>query len=211
MGKRILSISIFIIIVAIGILQKDVLLALIKEGGFVSLFISMLFVAICVFFPVIPFPVLAGVIGSVFGMMQGMIVSLTGAMAGTMAFFLLSRYGFRDYAQKKLMTKPKVQEYESFLNRNSFMAILTCRIIPIIPAPVVTIICGLSKVNWFVFFSASTIGKLPNILILSYAGASFSSNKLFSFGLYGGYILIIFLINFLIIYRKMPRDQWTKQ
>ena len=206
MGKRILSISIFIIIVAIGILQKDVLLALIKEGGFVSLFISMLFVAICVFFPVIPFPVLAGVIGSVFGMMQGMIVSLTGAMAGTMAFFLLSRYGFRDYAQKKLMTKPKVQEYESFLNRNSFMAILICRLIPIIPAPVVTIICGLSKVNWLVFFSASTIGKLPNILILSYAGASFSSNKLFSFGLYGGYILIVFLINFLIIYRKMAKE-----
>ncbi|MEH7252877.1 TVP38/TMEM64 family protein [Neobacillus niacini] len=205
MRKGILSISIFIIIVAIGLLQKDELLALIKEGGIVSFFISMLFVAICVFFPVIPFPVLAGVIGGVFGTTQGVIVSLTGAMAGTMAFFLLSRYGFRDYAKRKLMTKPKVLEYESFLNRNSFMAILTCRLIPIIPAPVVTIICGLSKVNWLVFFSASTIGKVPNILILSYAGASFSSNKLFSFGLYGGYMLIIFLINFVIIYRKLAR------
>lgn len=206
MYKRILSISLIFIVIAIGFLQKDELLTLIKSGGIYSIFISMLFVAICVFFPVIPFPVLAGVIGGVFGTTQGVIVSLTGAMAGTMGFFFLSRYGFRDYAQSKLMKYPKVQEYEDFLNRNSFVAILTCRLIPIIPAPVINIICGLSNVNCLVFFTASTIGKIPNILILSFAGASFSSNKLFSFGLYGGYILILILINFVIMYRKMAKE-----
>jgi uncharacterized membrane protein YdjX (TVP38/TMEM64 family) len=123
-----------------------------------------------------------------------------------MGLFFLSRYGFRDYAQSKLMNYPKVQDYENFLNRNSFVAILTCRLIPIIPAPVVNIICGLSNVNWLIFFTASTIGKIPNILILSYAGASYSSNKLFSFGLYGGYILILILINFVIMYRKMAKE-----
>jgi uncharacterized membrane protein YdjX (TVP38/TMEM64 family) len=71
---------------------------------------------------------------------------------------------------------------------------------------VVNIICGLSNVNWLIFFTASTIGKIPNILILSYAGASYSSNKLFSFGLYGGYILILILINFVIMYRKMAKE-----
>jgi uncharacterized membrane protein YdjX (TVP38/TMEM64 family) len=206
MVKRVLSISLLLIVIAIGFFQKDELLTLIKGGGIVSIFISMLFVAICVFFPVIPFPVLAGVIGGVFGTTQGVIVSLTGAMAGTMGFFFLSRYGFRDYAQSKLMNYPKVQDYENFLNRNSFVAILTCRLVPIIPAPVVNIICGLSNVNWLIFFTASTIGKIPNILILSYAGASYSSNKLFSFGLYGGYILILILINFVIMYRKMAKE-----
>jgi uncharacterized membrane protein YdjX (TVP38/TMEM64 family) len=206
MFKRILSITLLLIVIAIGFLQKDELLTLIHEGGMLSLFISMLFVAICVFFPVIPFPVLAGVIGGVFGTTQGVIVSLTGAMAGTMAFFFLSRYGFRDYAQSKVMNYPRVREYEEFLNRNSFIAILTCRLIPIIPAPVVNIICGLSKVNGITFFTSSTIGKIPNILILSYAGASFSSNKLFSFGLYGFYILIILIINFIIMYRKMTKE-----
>jgi uncharacterized membrane protein YdjX (TVP38/TMEM64 family) len=206
MVKRILSISLLLIVIAIGFFQKDELLILIKGGGILSIFISMLFVAICVFFPVIPFPVLAGVIGGVFGTTQGVIVSLTGAMAGTMGFFFLSRYGFRDYAQSKLMNYPKVQDYENFLNRNSFVAILTCRLVPIIPAPVVNIICGLSNVNWLIFFTASTIGKIPNILILSYAGASYSSNKLFSFGLYGGYILILILINFVIMYRKMAKE-----
>jgi uncharacterized membrane protein YdjX (TVP38/TMEM64 family) len=206
MFKRILSISLLFIVIAIGFLQKDELLTLIKSGGIFSTFISILFVAICVFFPVIPFPVLAGVIGGVFGTTQGVIVSMTGAMAGTMGFYFLSRYGFRDYAQSKLMKYPKVQEYEDLLNRNSFAAILTCRLIPIIPAPFINIICGLSNVNWLIFFTASTIGKIPNILILSFAGASFSSNKLFSFGLYGGYILILILINFVIMYRKMAKE-----
>mgnify|MGYP003575039074 CR=1 FL=1 len=206
MVKRILSISLFIIVITIGLLQKDELLILIKAGGIISVLISMLFVAICVFFPIIPFPVLAGLIGGVYGTSQGVIVSLTGAMAGTMGFFYLSRYGFRDYAQSKLMKYPKIQEYDEFLNRNSFVAIFTCRLIPIIPAPVVNIICGLSKVNGLIFFTASSLGKIPNILILSIAGASFSSNKLFSFGLYGGYILILFLVNFVIMYRKMTKE-----
>jgi uncharacterized membrane protein YdjX (TVP38/TMEM64 family) len=206
MIKRVLSLSLLVIVIVIGFLQKDELLTVIKDGGILSIFISMLFVAICVFFPIIPFPVLAGVFGGVFGTTQGVIVSLTGAMAGTMGFFYLSRYGFRDYAQSKIMKYPKVQEYEEFLNRNSFVAILTCRLIPIIPAPIVNIICGLSKVNWLTFFTSSTIGKIPNILILSYAGASFNSNKLFSFGLYGGYILIIFVINFIFLYRKMANE-----
>jgi uncharacterized membrane protein YdjX (TVP38/TMEM64 family) len=206
MLKKVVSLCILVMIIAVGFLQKDELLSLVNAGGYLSIIISMLLVAICVFFPIIPFPVLAGVIGGVFGATQGMIVSLTGAMVGTMGFFYLSRYGFRDYAQQKLINYPKVKEYEAFLNRNSFLAILTCRLIPIIPAPVVNIVCGLSNVKWLTFFIASTIGKIPNIIILSYAGASFSSNKLFSFGLYGGYILIIFLINFVLIYRRMAKE-----
>jgi uncharacterized membrane protein YdjX (TVP38/TMEM64 family) len=195
------SVSIFLSIVLVGFLQKDQLFELVKQGGPLSVFVSMLLVAICVFFPIIPFPILAGGIGAVFGASVGTVVSLTGAMAGTMGFFYLSRYGFRDLAQKKLQNYQKAQQYEKFLMRNSFLAILTSRLIPIIPAPVITIICGLSKVKWLPFFIASAIGKLPNTFILSYAGSTFSQNKLFSIGLYGIYVLIIFLIN-VFVYRR---------
>lgn len=206
MYKRALSVGLLLLIITIGLVQKEELLHLVKHGGFQSIFISMVLVAICVFFPVIPFPVSAGMIGAVFGTAQGMVITLTGAMVGTTAFFFLSRYGFRDFALEKLIKYPKVQEYEQFLNKNSFIAILISRLIPIIPAPVVNIICGLSQVKWLTFFTASIIGKIPNILLLSYAGASFSTNKLYSFGLYGAYMIIIFLINFVIIYRKQAKN-----
>ncbi|ETI66437.1 TVP38/TMEM64 family protein [Neobacillus vireti] len=206
MFKKFMSISIVLLIIAIGFFQKDELIALIKQGGSLSILLSMLLMAICVFFPIIPFPILAGIIGAVFGLAQGAAISLAGAMIGTMGFFFLSRYGFRDYAQEKLKKYPKVQEYEGYLNRHSFLAILTCRLIPVIPAPVVNLICGLSNARWLTFFTASTIGKIPNILILSFAGASFSSNKMFSFGLYGLYLLIIFLINLVIVYRRARKN-----
>jgi uncharacterized membrane protein YdjX (TVP38/TMEM64 family) len=205
MIKKVLTVGILIFIVLIGYLQKDTLLHIIKEGGPTAILVSILFVAICVFFPLIPFPVLAGIIGAVFGTKEGVWISLIGAMAGTMGFFFLSRYGFRDAAQSRLEKYPKVKEYEEFLTRNSFIAILTSRLIPIIPAPVVNIICGLSKVKWLSFFIASTIGKIPNIILLSFVGASFSSNKLLSFGIYGAYILILGIINFIIIYRRMSK------
>lgn len=206
MLKRILSLTIFVIIIVFGYLQKDTLLQIIKDGGSLSIMISILFVAICAFFPVIPFPVLAGTIGAVFGATNGVFISLTGAMAGTMVFFFISRYGFRTLAQEKLKKYSKLNKYEHLLSENSFFTILSIRMIPIIPAIVFNLICSLSKVKWFIFFTASTIGKIPNILILSYAGAAFTSNKLFSFGLYGIYLILIVLISYSIFNRRMSKD-----
>lgn len=202
MIKRVISICILLLIIAVGFFQKDVLLELVMQGGTLSILISMLLVAICVFFPVVPFTVLAGVIGAVFGAFQGVFISLAGAMTGTICFFFLSRYGFRDLAEEKLMKYPKVKEYENILQRNSFFAILIGRLIPIIPAPIFNILCGLSHVKWVTFILASTLGKIPNIVILSYAGSQFNSNKLYSFAIYGSYLLVIFLISSVILYRR---------
>lgn len=206
MLKRIISLGAVLLIIAIGFYQKEMFLHLIHSGGPMAVIISMLLVAICVFFPIIPFPILAGTIGALFGIGQGIVISLTGAMAGTMAFFFLCRYGFRDFAQGKLLKYEKAQEFDQFLMRNSFIAVLTCRLIPVIPAILANTIISLSKIKWFPFFIASSIGKLPNILILSYAGSLFNRNKLFAIGLYGLYLFLIGLINFVIVTRRTSQN-----
>lgn len=205
MIKKIISLAVAAGILLLGITQKDQLLTLINEGGTYSIFVSMLMVAICVFVPIVPFPVLAGLIGGIFGTPQGAVITLGGSMIGTILFFFIARYGFKEWAQTKLEQYPQVKEYEEKLNKNAFVAILLVRLIPIVPSPVVNIVCGLSKVNGLVFFIASAIGKMPNILLLSFAGASFSENKWFSFGLYGAYVLIIMIVNYIIMYRKMNK------
>ncbi|MET1031190.1 TVP38/TMEM64 family protein [Domibacillus tundrae] len=205
MIKRIISVAVIASILVLGITQKEQLLAMVNEGGAYSILISMLLVAICVFVPIVPFPVLAGLIGGIFGTPQGVIITLSGAMIGTLLFFYIARYGFKEWAQTKIEQYPQVKEYEEKLNKNAFLTILLVRLVPIVPSPVVNIVCGLSKVNGLVFFLASAIGKLPNILLLSFAGASFSENKWFSFGLYGIYVLIIMIVNYIIVYRKMNK------
>jgi uncharacterized membrane protein YdjX (TVP38/TMEM64 family) len=206
MFKKIFLVFILITVLVVGITQKDTLIEMIQHGGSPAVIFSILMLTICVFFPVVPFAVSTGLIASVFGTIQGAVISLSGSMFGTILLFFFTRYGFREWAQQKLMKYPKVQEYEEYLNCKSFLAILTARLIPVIPAPVVNILCGLSKVNWIVFVIASAFGKIPNILVLSYAGANLQHNKWFSILMYSFYLVIIVIINSVLVYRKMPKD-----
>ncbi|MCU7666798.1 TVP38/TMEM64 family protein [Bacillus thuringiensis] len=207
MLKKIISLLLVAAIIAIGYTQKDALLEIVKAGGIYAVFIGITLVGMTVFFPIVPYIVLAGIIGAVFGVMQGILISLTGAMTGTMLMFFLARYGFKDWAQNKLKQYPKIQEYESYLEKNSFMAILFVRLVPIVPTPVVNIVCGLSKVKWTTFFLASSLGKLPNTLIITIAGASFTQNKWLSFGVYGAYMVVILSINYVILKRKIEKEK----
>ncbi len=206
MIKKIISVLILISIITAGFLEKGLLVQTIKQGDIYAVLFSMILVAITVFFPIVPFTVLGGLIGALFGAVKGGLISYTGAMAGTILFFFICRYGFKDWAQNKIAKYPKVLRYQEFLNRRSFLAILIARLIPVIPAPVFNAACGLSKVNWKVFFFSSAIGKIPNILVLSLAGANVENNKWFSLSLYGSYMLIIFIITSIILYLKMPKE-----
>jgi uncharacterized membrane protein YdjX (TVP38/TMEM64 family) len=208
--KKSVSILVVVSIILFGFIQKDVLIELVKQGGPYAMIISMLMVAICVFFPIVPFTVLGAMIGALFGATKGLMISYTGAMIGTMLFFFISRYGFKDWAQSRLQTYPKVMEYQELLNRNSFIAVLVARLIPVLPAPIFNSACGLSKVDWKIFFLASAIGKIPNIFIVSYAGANVMHNRWFSISLYGIYLLMISLATYFVISKRIPKEALEK-
>lgn len=203
--KKIVSILIVILIILFGYSQKDLLMELVKQDGPNAVLISMLMVSICVFFPIVPFTVLGAMIGALFGATEGLLISYSGAMFGTLLFFFIARYGFKESAQNTMKRYPKVLEYQELLNRNSFIAILVARLIPILPAPVFNAACGLSKVDWKIFLIASAIGKIPNIFIVSFAGANVIHNKWFSISLYGSYLLIISMAAYFIVSKRMPK------
>lgn len=211
MIKKTVSVFTLISVITIGFIQKDILIQLIKTGDAYAMLISMVLVAMCVFFPIVPFTVLGGLIGALFGTEKAVLISYSGAMAGTILFFFICRYGFRDWAQNLSLKYPKVRRLEDYLEKNSFLFILTARLIPVIPAPVFNSACGLSKVNWKIFFFASALGKIPNIFILSFAGANVSHNIWFSLSIYGFYLLVILLLSFIIIQRKMPKESLIKK
>ena len=69
--KRYLTICIGILLIVVAFSQKSMMIQLIESGENVAILVSVLFVALLVFFPVIPFAVVAGLIGSVFGILFG--------------------------------------------------------------------------------------------------------------------------------------------
>ncbi|QDK69689.1 TVP38/TMEM64 family protein [Bacillus halotolerans] len=200
MLKKTLGIILIIAVIAVGSYQKEAWLDAIKAGGLISVLCSMLLIAADVFFPIVPFAIIAALNGAVFGIANGVWITLAGSMLGTILLFFLARYSFRDWARKKIKAYPAIQGYEASFDKNAFTAVLLGRLIPVIPSLVMNVVCGLSSVRWHVFFFASLIGKIPNILVVTIAGANFSSNKLLSFSIYGAYVLILMLI----IYIKFP-------
>jgi len=202
MIKKIISVLLFIGIVITGYVEKAQLLTWIKSGGDLAIVTSVIFVAILVFFPVMPFVAVAGIIGAVFGTLNGSIISLTGAVGGALVMFLLARYGFRDFAQRYASKYPKAKEYESHFENNAFVGILLVRIIPVIPSPIINILCGISLVRWYTFLVASLFGKIPSIVIFTFAGSRFEHSKLTSILIYAVYFLVIMVLTALYIRKQ---------
>jgi uncharacterized membrane protein YdjX (TVP38/TMEM64 family) len=205
--KIIFPITLSIIIIFLGISQKDLLLDTVKSDSQWAILISILFVAILVFIPVVPYVVLAGMIGSVFGIWLGTGISLLGIVLGIMIMFMLSRYGFQEWTQSYLKKYPKIQEYESLFEQNAFIGILLARVIPVIPSPIINIITGLSKVKWITFLSASLIGKLPAIFIFTIAGSLIGDQKWISIIIYVTYFLVIAILTG----RKVQKKQLAER
>ncbi len=60
---------------------------MIRAGGMYAVLMSILLVATDVFFPIVPFAIIAALNGAVFGIVNGVWITLSGAMLGTMALF----------------------------------------------------------------------------------------------------------------------------
>jgi uncharacterized membrane protein YdjX (TVP38/TMEM64 family) len=204
--KKLFPISLSIIIIYLGISQKELLLDILKSDSQWAILISILFVAILVFFPVVPYVVLAGMIGSVFGIWMGTGISLIGIGLGVMTMFILSRYGFQEWAQSYQKKHHKVQDYEILFEQNAFLGILLARVIPIIPSPIINILSGLSKVKWTIFLSASLIGKLPAIFLFTLAGSLIGNQKWISIVIYGIYFLTIAILSGRKIQQKQQKQ-----
>ncbi|MFZ3591228.1 TVP38/TMEM64 family protein [Bacillus sp. DJP31] len=189
--KQISSALLAIIIILLGFIYKDTLFQWIESDTRMVIPVAVVFVALLVFFPVVPYPMLAGLLGSTLGVWNGVGASLLGIFLGTSLMFWMTRYGFKDWAKRKLDKYPKTEEYEHYFTTRAFMGVLLLRIIPIVPSPLVNIISAISSVRWFTFISASLLGKLPAVTIYTVAGSFFEESKLLSFLIFGLYIVMI--------------------
>lgn len=202
MIRKLLTAFLFIAIIFLGYSNKEWFLHWIQVGGSLSVLISILFVSLLVFFPIMPFPIAAGMIGAVFGIVKGSAICLLGAVAGAFIMFMMARYGFREWVQRMMQRYPKVQEYGAYVEKNAFLSILLVRIIPVVPPPAVNILSGVSQVRGTTFCLATLLGKIPSILTFTFAGSLFANSMLASVAIYGAYFLIILMMTTFYIKKK---------
>lgn len=173
----------------------DAILVWIRSTDNMTLIMFM--AVIMALFPVIPYPVVGGVIGAALGPFIGGIVTWVGSTVASILMFMFIRYGYQEWGGRVLYRYKRLEKVTTMFERNAFMTILFTRLIPFIPSIVINVYAALSKVTFTSFSIASALGKIPAMLLFSMVGDHLMtdpSHIMITIGVYGVFLAITLLV-----------------
>ncbi|QOY34802.1 TVP38/TMEM64 family protein [Anaerobacillus isosaccharinicus] len=195
---------IFYLFIAISIfVYQDELLFWFQQTKDSSIFLVMFIATLFALFPIIPFPIIGGIIGAMYGTFLGGFVTWVASTAASLIMFLFIRFVFQNYGLKVIHRYKKLEMITLMFERNAFITILVSRLIPFIPSIVINAYSAVSRVSFISYAVASSLGKIPAMLLFAVLGHSFvSSNQevLFVIGIYA--LIILMTIYFYSRWKK---------
>jgi uncharacterized membrane protein YdjX (TVP38/TMEM64 family) len=145
--------------------MKEMIIDLFESYTHIALALSLIINIIISLLGVVPSVFLTAANLAVFGLWEGIAVSFAGEAVGAAVAFILYRKGFRRLKDMRGLSHPKVQKLMEADGKEAFSLILALRILPFVPSGLVTFIASIGKTAFLTFFLASTLGKIPAILI----------------------------------------------
>ena len=100
-----------------------------------------------------------------FGFWKGTLLSFLGEALGAVIAFQLYRIGFRRKMDHQLQKFPKLHRLVEAEGSRAFFLILSLRLLPFVPSGLVSFAAAIGKVSTGVFLVASSLGKIPALLI----------------------------------------------
>ena len=131
----------------------------------IALFLSVLVNIVISVAGVLPSVFLTAANLTMFGFVDGLWISFIGEAVGATIAFLLYRYGFRRHVDRHTRRHPWVHRLLDVQGREAFFLILGLRLLPFMPSGLVTLTAAIGRVGIGTFILASTIGKIPAIVI----------------------------------------------
>ncbi|MGI8680383.1 MAG: TVP38/TMEM64 family protein [Jatrophihabitans sp.] len=107
--------------------------------------------------------------GAVFGVARGLPIAVLGATLGATTAFLLGRLLGRDLVQR--MTSARVEALDELLERRGFLAVITLRLIPIVPFAPANYLAGATALRPLTYVVATAIGIVPSCTAYVVVGA----------------------------------------
>jgi uncharacterized membrane protein YdjX (TVP38/TMEM64 family) len=180
---------------------KEQVLTLFREHEQAAILISLLVSIVVAVLGLVPSFFITAANILFFGFWEGTALSLAGEAVGAAVAFFLYRKGFRKASLGALGKFPKVRRLVEMEGREAFMMIMSLRLLPFIPSGLVTFAAAVGNVSAGIFLIASTVGKIPALLIEAYSVAQVAE-----FGWQGKAILFLaacYLI-WLVVKRQKP-------
>lgn len=162
--------------------------------------LTVIFATFMALFPVIPYPVIGGLIGAAYGPLIGGLITWTGSTLASLLMFLFVRYGYQDWGEKVLHQYKGTAKITELYEKNAFLMILFSRMIPFIPSIIINVYSALSRVTFTVYAIASSLGKVPAMLLFALIGNNLvtdTRNLLITLGVYGVFMAITLTIYYL--------------
>lgn len=104
-----------------------------------------------------------------FGFWNGTLISFLGEAAGAGIAFLLYRAGFKKKVEKGLDRYPRLKRLLQAQNKEAFYLVFSLRLMPFVPSGLITFTAAVGKVSFVIFILASSLGKIPALLIEAYS------------------------------------------
>lgn len=152
--------------------------------------------------PVVPFVILCIANGVMFGLAGGILLTWLGTLTGATILFFIARWLGYDWAAKRYQ-QTNLRRIENMNGYHGFLLVLGLRLLPYFPAPLINIMAGVSKINYWWFFSASAIGKLPFILGYTVLGYNLSHTKNYTLGIL--IMIALMVIPYLVVRKNKKR------
>lgn len=174
----------------------------IKSFGIYGSLVAFILFFLQAIAPIIPYIIIAGAAGMIFGKWIGFLLAWLGAIAGAWFLYWIAS----KIAGNRLVVKLQ-QRYNFDIaridNRHIFWVLLACRVFPVVPTPLINIGSALAGVSPKIFLSSSALGKMPWAFIYVALGNYLMQSKNISNTL--TLIGLILLISFLGItyFRKL--------
>ena len=164
----------------------DSLLQLFKQHHDLALLISICASIIVAVLGVVPSVFITAANILFFGFWNGALVSFLGECLGAGIAFMLYRAGFKKKVEKGLDQYPRLKRLLHAQNKEAFYLVFSMRLMPFVPSGLITLAAAVGKVSFIIFIVASSLGKIPALLIEAY-----SVYEVTQFGWQGKLILTI--------------------
>ncbi|MEG6522383.1 TVP38/TMEM64 family protein [Desulfotomaculum sp. 1211_IL3151] len=144
-----------------------------RSFGAMTVVVCLALMILQTLFTPLPLFLLAGANGFIFGVAYGILLTLAGSMLGsTLAFYVARGFG-RGFVSRYLK-ESYIHKVDEMSHREGPWVVFMARLIPVIPSSMISYVAGLSKMTFRGFFIATVVGKMPEIIIYTALGHSFS-------------------------------------
>lgn len=201
------KIVVFLIFLGLGILVfrfQDDFLHFIETLGDQSIVLTTSIATLFSLFPIIPYPIIGGLIGAAYGPYLGSLVTWMGSSMASIIFFAFIRYAYQDIGLKLIHRFQVTSRVTMLFEKNAFMTIFITRLIPIVPSILVNAYSALSRVSTTQYIVASSLGKMPSMILFASVGHTIIHNP-------SGLILVAFFYALFLALVYIFYRLWTKR